>query len=1103
MLFKSTQLRRMTTQSAIHRLGFPLEEYFNMTVKHGMLRGLDNVKPAPTGKAAQRDDAWYFGKHTQRHIPQSSSSGHVPTCAGSDIYTDVAGPFPVPTREGYKYFVLYKCGYTQHQCVYLMKFKDQLLDTWKTYIADMRRFNVHIDPEYIPGSCQHPRELKRKRDSGVVSTPSPELRAGHSRSLHYNGDPQFCISDAEQIYVAGKFAEFNRDHLVGQWTIAPYTHSAHPAEPAIRRIVESALCVLHKSGMPPSNLLYAVLAVVKGANCSYTPVHYCPDHRFKTPQERRYNVAPHISECPAFGSKAIVNIATIDRAKGDFHAWIGFYAGPTHNMKGYRIYRPLTNAYYDRYHVTFDDKVVFGDFMGKQFKDRVQADKLQREYFNSEVDTMLGITPTSNPLLELLAHPANPWQHVPDPTAPRIPPPPPRVQPPSRAVPQPLPVVQRPPPGAEPTVLVEPQAPPPVPVVQSPPPGAEPTALVGPQAPLSPHPQAAAVVEPVAQPSPLAPTNLPVLDPLVADVGPAGTTAPIQAIQRLRQQFRDPATPPPRVLRSHAAAARSAIAGSYLRGVPASVPAFSPAVQPHSPALAEPRSVLPDDLGHVRQALYAAAETTSDLCDEIFGAEDNQTPACSLFSDPEFISDLANCGFDNDEVLMLQLSADASQSATVAYLAASPAMAVPPLEPTPRHDQSRFQLDDATSRKIAATAPPSTQREIDALTGTTQGNLILEAQVDEVLSMLREGRVIARDMRTIKGRLHEMGGKWVVKYKKKLSGLLERVRARWTLRGDRQLPHRDYDPDNVYSPVATKTSHFTIFVLAVQYGLMLFCLDVSKAFMMGPIDKPGIFITIPAGFKHVPGKLPHPDFCPFGEFTTYELLCSLYGLKQAAAVYYATVRALVLAYCFADGSHFTVSPADPCVFNHGNLLSNHYITFSTHIDDKFIACKTTADRDIVTSIFEQAGWKFTIQTMDLVLGVGIKYTIYNPFTKQGGQLELSHSATIADAYKKFSKDIPKECRSPRSMPVSSGTITAIIAQGDSPVAAYSKERHTLFRSVLGTVAHVTNFTHPECAFAVSFASQFLANPSEMHLTMIFGVLLYLYANRDKTIMFHR
>jgi hypothetical protein len=526
--------------------------------------------------------------------------------------------------------------------------------------------------------------------------------------------------------------------------------------------------------------------------------------------------------------------------------------------------------------------------------------------------------------------------------------------------------------------------------------------------------------------------------------------------------------------------------------------AASPAVEPHSPALVAPRQLLPSDLGDVRQALYATVETTSELCDEIFGETDDQTPACMLFSDPEFSADLAHCGFDDDEILMLQLSADASQSATVSYLAASPAMAVPPLKP-PRHDQSRFKLDDTTSREIAETAPPSTQREIDALKGTTQGNLILEAQVDEVLSMIREGRVVPRDIRTLQGRFSQMDGKWVVKYKKKLSGLLERVRARWTLRGDKQVPHRDYDPDNIYSPVATKTTHFALFVLAVQYSLMLFCLDVSKAFMMGPIDKPGIFIRPPFGFSNAP----HPDFCPFGKYTTYELLCSLYGLKQAAAVYYATVRALVLAYRFEDGSAFQVSPADPCAFVHGRLGTDHYIAFSTHIDDKFIACKTLKDRDVVTSIFDTAGWKFTIQTMDCVLGVSIKYAIYNPFTGDGGYLRLSHRQSITDAFKKYSPEIPKDRRGSRNIPVSSDTISAINAQGTSSMADYNKERQTLFRSILGTVSHITNFTHPECAFAVSFASQFLANPSEMHLTMILGVLLYLYDHRDETIVFSR
>ena len=1038
MLFKNTQLRRLSTRSALQRLGYPLEEHFNLTLKHGMLKGIEQLAPASTGVSKQRDDAFYHGKHTQRQIPHFSNSGHYPTCPGSDIYSDIAGPFPVPTREGHKYFVLYKCGRTQHQCAYLTKTKDQLLDTWKQYIADMRRFNKDL-----------PVDKNASLPPGV---------------LRFRGDPQYCIHDDEQVYVAGEFAKFNRDHLVGQWTICPYTHSANPAEPAIRRVVESALACLHRSGLPPSFLLYAVLHAVEAANRCYTSVHYCSDDEFKTPHERRFNFKPHIDDCPPFGCKSIVDIATGNRPKGAYHAWVGFYAGPTHNMNGFRIFRPLNNACYDRYHVTFDSTVMYGDFMGQAFKERARADKLQREYYNSEVDVMLGITPSSNPLLDLLTQPSHVWERVPAPApAPQAQA---QAQPPAQAQVQAQAQAQQ----AQAQAQPQPQPPPPPP-----------------QVPLAP-----------------AVPDLPILDPLVDQFG---VTAPIQAIARLREQMNPtPFTPPPRVLRSQVRAAKAAVAADLLRGVPRyeEPPQASPAVAPHSPALTAPRRVLQGDAHapvhhNVRTALYAAAQCTSDLCDEIFGDNDTSTPPCMLFSDPDFISDLAHCDFDSDEVLMLQLCADASQSQAVSYLAAQVTTADPTAAPL--HDQTRFVMDAATSKKIADTPPPTTPSQLAALKGTTEGNLILEAQVDEVLSMIREGRVLPVDKRNLAGRVHEMDGKWVVKYKKKLNGLLERVRARWTLRGDRQIPGRDYDPDNIYSPVATKTTHFAIFVLAVQYSLMLFCLDVSKAFMMGPIDKPGIYMRPPFGFA----EQVHPDFCPFGDFTTYELLCSLYGLKQAAAVYYATVKALVLAYRFPDGSSFILSKADPCAFMHGSLApeSNHYIAFSTHIDDKFIACKTVADRDVVKSIFDSAGWKYTLQAMDQVLGVTIDYVIYNPNTKQGGKLQLGHTTTITDAYNKYSAKAPKDKQGPKTLPVTSQVVAQIVAKGPTPPADYDKDRHTLFRSILGTISHIANFTHPEIAFAVSFASQFMANPSADHLQLVFDILFYLYGAKDKKITFKR
>lgn len=138
-----------------------------------MLRGPEGLAPALVGRHARRDDAWYYGKMTQRTIPQTNSVGRKPTRAGSDIYTDIVGSFPVLTREGYMYFVLCKCFYTQHVSIYLPKIKGQLLGSWKQYIKDMRSF------------------------SGASAGCVP-IAPGY---LHYPEDPQFCISDDGQVYV--------------------------------------------------------------------------------------------------------------------------------------------------------------------------------------------------------------------------------------------------------------------------------------------------------------------------------------------------------------------------------------------------------------------------------------------------------------------------------------------------------------------------------------------------------------------------------------------------------------------------------------------------------------------------------------------------------------------------------------------------------------------------------------------------------------------------------------------------------------------------------------------------------------------------------------
>ena len=119
-----------------------------------------------------------------------------------------------------------------------------------------------------------------------------------------------------------------------------------------------------------------------------------------------------------------------------------------------------------------------------------------------------------------------------------------------------------------------------------------------------------------------------------------------------------------------------------------------------------------------------------------------------------------------------------------------------------------------------------------------EGKRVRSAMLEEVLCMVNNGKVAPKRKSAIPD-LFEIDGKWVEKYKKTLNGLLERVRARWILRGDKQRPHIDFDPKTIYSPVSSKAGTLSTLVIRVQYGLKMYCLDVSKAFTVSGIHKKG------------------------------------------------------------------------------------------------------------------------------------------------------------------------------------------------------------------------------------------------------------------------
>ena len=121
---------------------------------------------------------------TKRHVPgMSRRPPNVAFGRGTHIVGDI-GEVPVPDRYGNKYWALYKCLHTQFRVIYRMKRKSEIVETWKMFIVD------HSLQE-IEG------EIK-------ISA-------------------KFLVTDDDQCYVAGKVQEYNKEKMIGKWTIVPHT----------------------------------------------------------------------------------------------------------------------------------------------------------------------------------------------------------------------------------------------------------------------------------------------------------------------------------------------------------------------------------------------------------------------------------------------------------------------------------------------------------------------------------------------------------------------------------------------------------------------------------------------------------------------------------------------------------------------------------------------------------------------------------------------------------------------------------------------------------------------------------------------------------------
>ena len=170
--------------------------------------------------------------------------------------------------------------------------------------------------------------------------------------------------------------------------------------------------------------------------------------------------------------------------------------------------------------------------------------------------------------------------------------------------------------------------------------------------------------------------------------------------------------------------------------------------------------------------------------------------------------------------------------------------------------------------------------------------------------------------------------------------------------------------------------------------------------------------------------------------------------------------------------------------------------------DKFTAFQCEQDRVEFEDIFKAAGWEYTFEPMKKVLGLSCTYFPWdgkNPVSETNGCLLRDHAQYARDGCQRFRAEIEKDDAgyNAKEVPCKPGLADEINKAGLLPVEQHCPKRESTYRSMLGYLNHTCQFHHVELSFAVSLAGSFMANPSDLHMTLVRNIFQYLLGTLSK------
>ncbi|KAJ9519998.1 hypothetical protein QJQ45_014723, partial [Haematococcus lacustris] len=295
-------------------------------------------------------------------------------------------------------------------------------------------------------------------------------------------------------------------------------------------------------------------------------------------------------------------------------------------------------------------------------------------------------------------------------------------------------------------------------------------------------------------------------------------------------------------------------------------------------------------------------------------------------------------------------------------------------------------------------------------------------------------------------------GRWVFKTKRGADGSILKHKARFVIKGYRQVEGVDFDDS--FAPVVTQCTQRVLLSVAAARGWELQQLDVKTAFLNAPVDEGRlVYCQQPPGFET-------------GQGLVCQLDKALYGLRQAPRA------------CLSSRP-LPIQPAQQQA-----ACGAHHVVY---VDDIILASPSST---AIAAVKQQLQQVFSLHDLGPAanfLGMCITRDL------EAGTLKLDQQQYIEQVLDRFSMTAANG----RVLPMTPGT--RLVKEG-SPLDSSSAHH---YRELVGALLYASTCTRPDIAFAVGQLSRFMQAPTQQHQQVASGLLRYLKRTAEMGLVYSR